>query len=78
MKGGDIKMKIKVFNITSGTNEELEKQVNDFISNKKVIDMKQSECIACNQANESPMYSFTLLIMYEEYSSSYEYAVKPD
>lgn len=54
-------MKIKIFASSHAFNGVLESAVNDFISDKKVIDIKQSEC-----ADAVDFYSFTLTVLYEE------------
>jgi hypothetical protein len=54
-------MKIKIF-----TNEcsrsEMEENINEFIKDKKVIDIKQSESIE----GQEHCFSFTLTVMYED------------
>ncbi|WP_176461614.1 hypothetical protein [Anaeromicrobium sediminis] len=51
-------MKVKIFSVTTITG--LEDRINKFIKGKKVIDIKQSECIT------DECWSITITVLYDE------------
>jgi len=57
-------LRVKIF--SGHEPRQIEKELNDFIQGKKVIDIKQSESLTFNPTNETPLWSITCTVLYEE------------
>lgn len=73
MKGGEY-LKVKIFSTTDYDYRNIEKEVNEFIADKKVIDIKPTESITNNDKKEHVYSTYTLTILYEDGGASYPIA----